>query len=428
MLFLTATFLKGLRYSEMSWKTVITPARDSGVVLSVGKGYAKLTPSGSIVWAKSVPTWRLDYIGTYPGGYFFTQDRNGFMLSLIDENGNIVRSFTYTYSSFCGANVQDAVWDGDGFVFLLRSCFNDLSAYRPALVKIDTLGNVMWAKRYPSLGPQTDALVKVGSRYFVAATDTSDTVVIFATDGNGNPLWARKMGFMRQMSYWGWRVMRLERIGTDVLFYLRTGSEPLVRLDTLGNVIWDRRMLYLNGYDLLTADGSIYVGGGNTVIKLDGSGNLIWKKRYATTWRPYIYDLTFADGHLYAYADPDFATDTSLLVKIDTATGYAPCSEDAYVSAYDTTFSISSIAPPAAENLPLSTSSGETASNATVGVFNGCISTGRAEDRTSLHCVGEGEIYDASGRRYGRLPDRPGTYFVRVRGKVRRVIRVRGGR
>ncbi len=425
LFFLTATFVKGLRYSDMSWKSILTPARDSGVVLSVGFGYAKLTPSGSVVWAKSVPTWRLDYIGTYPGGYFFTQDGSGFILSLIDENGNIVRSFTYSYPSFCGTNVQDVAWDGDGFVFLLKSCFSDLSAYRPALVKIDTLGNVMWAKRYPSLGPQTDALVKVGGRLFVAATDTSDTVIIFAMDGNGDPLWAKKMGFMRQMSYWGWRVMRLERIGTDVLFYLRTGSEPLVRLDTLGNVVWDRRLLYMNGYDLLVLGGHIYVGGWENVVKMDSAGNLIWKKKYATEWVASIYDITFADGHIYAYADPNFAADTLLLIKIDTATGYAPCSRDASVSAYDTTFSISSITPPAAENLTLSRSSGETAGSATVAVFNGCISTDISEGETPVPCESKKEIYDASGRRYRQLPDRPGIYFIRVRGRVRRVIRVR---
>ncbi len=423
MLFLTATFVKGLQYSEMSWKPVITPARDSGVVLSVGFGYAKLTPSGSVVWAKSVPTWRLDYIGTYSGGYFFTQDRNGIMLSLIDENGNIVRSFTYSYSSFCGANVQDAVWDGDGFVFLLKSCFNDLSAYRPALVKIDTLGNVMWAKRYPSLGSQTDALVKVGGRFFVAATDTSDTVVIFATDGNGNPLWARKMGFTRQMSYWGWRVMRLERIGADVLFYLRTGSEPLVRLDTLGNVVWDVRLLYMNGYDLLVLGGDIYVGGWENVVKLDSTGNLIWKKKYATDWVASIYDITFADGHIYAYADPNFAADTLLLIKIDTATGYAPCSQDASVSAYDTTFSISTITPPPAQSITFSRSSGETIGNATVAVFNGCITTDVYESRTPVSCGEVNEVYDASGRRYDRLPDRPGVYFLRTPKGMKRVIR-----
>ncbi len=425
MLFLTATFVKGLQYSEMSWKSIITPARDSGVVLSVGFGYAKLTPSGSVVWAKSVPTWRLDYIGTYPGGYFFTQDRNGIMLSLIDESGNIIRSFTYTYSSFCGTNVQDAVWDGDGFVFLLLSCFNDLSAYRPALVKIDTLGNVMWAKRYPSLGEDTDALVKVGSRFLIAATDTSDTVVIFATDGNGNPLWARKMGFTRQMSYWGWRVMRLERIGTDVLFYLRTGSEPLIRFDTLGNVVWDVRLLYMNGYDLLVLGGDIYVGGWENIIKLDSAGNLIWKKKYATDWVASIYDITFADGHIYAYADPNFAADTLLLIKIDTATGYAPCSQDASVSAYDTTFSISSITPPPAQSITFSRSSGETIGNATVSVFNGCITTDVSEGRTPVSCGEVNEVYDASGRRYERIPDGPGVYFVRTGGKVRKVIRRR---
>jgi len=422
---LTATFLKGVQYSDMSWKTILTPAVDSGVVVSIGFGYAKMTPSGSVVWAKAVPTWRLDYIGTYPGGYFFTQDGSGFVLSLADGNGNIVRSFTYSSPTLCGTNVQDAVWDGDGFVFLLLSCFSDLSGYRPALVKVDTLGNVLWAKRYTSLGVKADALVKVGGRFFVAATDMSDTVIIFATDGGGNPLWAKKMGFTREMSYWGWRVMRLGRMGTDVLFYLRTGVEPLIRFDTLGNVVWDVRISYVGGYDLLTTGGSAYIAGVSKIAKVDGTGNLLWGKRYApSTWSPTVYDLTFADGHIYAYADPYPAIDTAILIKVDTATGNAPCSEGASMSVYDTTFVLYSVALPAAENITLSTSSGETVSNTTVAVFNGCATTEVSEGEKPVPC-GEMEIYDASGRRYERIPDRPGVYLVRTGGKVRKVIRRR---
>ncbi len=413
-----ATFFKGLSFDAMSWRTLITPTQDGNVLLLNYGAYVKISPTGNVIQrglCTGTSCW-LKILLSYPSGYLINLEEShdeGFLLLDPDLNARWYKKFQV--SGYFFNYVFDVVWDGSHFATVVK-------LDKPAVMKIDTLGNVIWAFRFPNLGTYADAITAVGGHYFIAAQDTSDTVIVFALDSNdGSVYWAKKLGFVRDYSWWGWRIMRLAKVGSDIVLFHKRGI--LIRMDTLGNVLWSKKIQNVSAYDLEVHGEHIYLAGYPAhIAKLDTSGSVIWSRRYdVSPWSgSTIYDLTLVGGYVYAAVDVS-AMDTAIIVKADTSNGNTSCYYGHSINVIDTTL-VSRLTSIMQQPITVTTTDQAWApSSFALTIFDACTPTGLSEASAPTGSR-SGIYYDASGRCHRGKPGGRGVYFVPKGGGWRKVI------
>jgi len=170
-----------------------------------------------------------------------------------------------------------------------------------------------WRECYGSIGiDEANDVCKTTTGYYILATANEKDIWLIKTDLEGNKVWDKKYGGT-QADY----AVRL--IPTNGHFYIIgvTSSSDgdvtydpypyswdywVLKIDTLGNKIWDKvyggndrdeviNACYSNGDELLivgrslSSDGNVPINYGyfdNWIIKLDSSGNEIWNKLFGT--------------------------------------------------------------------------------------------------------------------------------------------------
>ncbi len=213
------------------------------------------------------------------------------------------------------------------------------------IVKVDSLGNIEWSNRFGGTADDLfyDIIECRNGGYFLGGYslsgnggDKTDTVRgitdywVIRIDENGNKLWDK--------TYGGWAVDNLTCVfeSSDGSFLIGGNSisslgadktEPtwggwdywLLKLDSLGNKIWDKRYggaLDDNMYSISESkDGSYVLGGfsqsypsGNKtqpsqgvwdywMVKIDVNGTVIWDKTFGGDLTDFLFDhITCSDG------------------------------------------------------------------------------------------------------------------------------------
>ena len=186
------------------------------------------------------------------------------------------------------------------------------------ILKLDSLGNVVWQKTYGGVGPDGASSVDqtTDGGYIVAGSFMNSTAGqpspwVFKLDPTGNIVWQKTFGagndafrYVTHTSDGGSAVA-----GWGIFFFLSCGCQNegawVVRLDAAGNVIWQQ--LYATQWNYAysiaqTSDGGFVVAGrahhvppetvsswDPLIFKIDSLGNLVWQKIFSVYFDGEVY-------------------------------------------------------------------------------------------------------------------------------------------
>lgn len=313
----------------------------------------KIDSVGNEQWHKLIgnPYDNYAYCGqqTLDGGYILAGNTSlpGFsdQVYLIKTDANGDTTWTKNY----GGTAQEFGWsvqqtlDG-GYIIA-----GDTPNY-PWLIKTDMNGDTLWTKNY-SLNGYAGCVVysleqTIDSGYVLcgAAVNTSGTfndALIIKTDGNGDTLWTKTIGWnstgeigqsIKQTSDTGYIV-----VGT-------TGMNDLqflcIKTYNNGDTMWTKKWggisgdgLYSaiqtsdGGYALFGATASFGVGGVDLIlIKMDNNGDTLWTKLFGDASNQYSgYDRSLkqtSDGGYVLVGCTDMGFASAYIVKTDSV-GFA---------------------------------------------------------------------------------------------------------
>lgn len=211
--------------------------------------------------------------------------------------------------------------------------------YNIYIVKTDSMGNLQWANAYGGTGWDAVSDIKrtADSAYIITGTTTSYgsgmiDVLLMKIDTMGNVLWVKTYGGVNDD--WASSVEVLNDggfilCGMTSTYSQWTGSCYLIRTNSMGDTVWTKTYggppSWVDAQDLQVLsnnDGFIFLGHTNNwgagstdlyLIKTDTAGNLLWSKTYGG-----IYDENAAsikergDGHLLMTGySPGFETNST---------------------------------------------------------------------------------------------------------------------
>ena len=208
------------------------------------------------------------------------------------------------------------------------------------LVKIDSHGNLIWAKTFGGVfndyawcAQQTSdgGYIIIGGSYSFSGT-TSD-VYLVKTDASGNAQWSKTLGTPgNDNEYWG---QQTEDNGYIIVGYTgNNGDIYLLKTDSTGNLIWTKTFggtNVENGFYVQQTSDAGYVIVGSTqsfgqgsfdvyLLKTDSIGNLLWSKALGGTGSDegYCVQQTSDAGYIITGKSTAFCPDTSEICLIKT--------------------------------------------------------------------------------------------------------------
>lgn len=186
----------------------------------------------------------------------------------------------------------------DGHFLLATSVYDSIKRPQICVLKIDSMGNVMWSKKYLTEGLGVVYSVKQTSdNGFIlsGSTKKSGTNKMYALalkiNSNGNLMWGNKSAEADSIGAAFYNVTEVPGQGYVFAGYSEK-SAILLRTDMMGNVVWNKRFFngsvgYLNSI-IYTSDNSLLITGQNKlatmlhgsyfIAKLDINGNFLWAK------------------------------------------------------------------------------------------------------------------------------------------------------
>lgn len=362
-------------YGELkSWGLNIQQTTDGGFIIlgkidSISAGSSdvyliKLDYKGDTVWTKiygGIGDERGNYIiQTSDGGFVFTGytfsfgagDADFFVVKT-DSLGNIQWSKTYGGAGIDYANKIQKTSDGNYVVFGGTNSFG-LGNSCGVLLKIDSLGNIIWYKTYGELGyvygstgQQTldDGFILIGGVTNVATNDQNACLI--KTDSLGDLIWTKSYGDSNQdASSAGQQTSDGGYIfGRATSSFGTNGDIYLVKTDSLGNYLWSKTYGGISseyaiaihqtsdmGYAIFGQTWSFGVSFADIdmiLIKTDSLGTVQWSKIYGDTATegPSIFTIT-NDGYILGGVTFSFGNNGGefYLVKTDIG-GSSGCHE-----------------------------------------------------------------------------------------------------
>jgi len=286
--------------------------------------FAKVDASGNTVWAKysgSVEAEELRKLSLTPDGGFFVAGYNAsfgvgskdVQAMKISNTGNIEWAKTYgtLYEDFNSSCIVAS--DGN---YVLSGAVDITGGYsiRPTLIKLDTLGNIIWAKYYQGyIEDWGRDLIETPDGGFLLVGETksyglggSQDIFLVKTDMSGNVEWAKAYGGI------GSELVHCV-ISTSNSKYVISGSTTsygfgssdafLMKTDLIGNIEWFHTYggyTSDNGYDVVESTdlGFVLTGrrssntlGGDDVylIKTNASG---YSNCAFGTYNPNVFSIS----------------------------------------------------------------------------------------------------------------------------------------
>ena len=188
-----------------------------------------------------------------------------------------------------------------------------------SVLKLDSLGNVVWQKTYGGTGPDSASSIDqtteggyVVAGSFMHSTASHSAPWVFKLDPTGNIVWQKTFSAgndaFTSITHTSDGGSAVEGWGT--FFLLSCGCQVgptawVVRLDTVGNIIWQQ--VYSSGWNYgysiaQTSDGGFVVAGkahhvspetvsswDPLIFKVDSSGNLVWQKIFSVYFDGEVY-------------------------------------------------------------------------------------------------------------------------------------------
>ena len=225
----------------------------------------------------------------------------------LDKNGNLI------WQKMFGTTAQDIAYSmiqtlDNGFI-ITAATWGYSGGSQAWLLKIDNIGNFQWQKRYGGnngyhyarsiVQNQDSSYIVCGNTDYLGASGSND-VYVFKVDKTGNEIWQKTLGGAgTDVGYTAIRTKDNHYVisGFTNSFNLTSSSLWLVKLDTLGNIKWEKSYgdtnnvmgsNYNNGVPqsvVETSDGGLaatcYT---NTywLLKTDSLGNIEWQNSYGS--------------------------------------------------------------------------------------------------------------------------------------------------
>ncbi len=276
----------------------------------------KIDPYGNIIWAKNfggIEADELRQLKVTPNGGMITAGYNAsfgvgakeVQAIKLSSDGNI--EWAKTYGTFYEDFNSSIIISSDGN-YVLSGAVDITGGYgiRPTLIKLDTLGNVIWAKYYSGFYEDwgRDVIQTPDGGFLLVGITTSfgigfsNDVYLIKTDSLGNVLWAKAYGGPAE----------------DIAY---------------GATLTSDGKYVIAGYTNSSGFGS-YDG---LLMKVDSNGNLEWFHTYGGYSTDYLIDvLELQDNGLVALgkrASNTFGGDDIYLIKTD-ENGYSYCAFSTY--------------------------------------------------------------------------------------------------
>lgn len=298
----------------------------------------KLKPNGDTIWVKEIGT-----ITERELGYALTQlpnnniiitgsiniPPNGLSNAIVictDNNGNLL--WQKEYGGGQSDYATDVIFDGQNIVVCGITESFGAGNSDAWLLKLNTLGDTLWTKTYGGVNID-DAwkVVYVNNAYYFTggtysyANGSFDDAWIVKTDTSGNEIWKKSYGVANKVD-WAWSIIPAYNNNVIDGFVFcgvkdteesapgnSRGSLHFVKVDTNGNVIWDKSIANsgstnwrMEGFDIaqLADDGFVICGYKLEptvqsqqlyIVRTDASGAVVWDTAYGTS-----------DSNYYAYA------------------------------------------------------------------------------------------------------------------------------
>jgi hypothetical protein len=192
----------------------------------------------------------------------------GISLIKFDFYGNIIwNKMLVDYSNFSQGGRIIKAFD-KGFLILSNS-----------IIKIDSLGEFVWAKKYPTYGLVAEDVTLTSDSCMIMLSQYNDTLLIWKTDINGNLLWRERFPNMGYNP----RIIAAEN-GTTILiasfgriFKIASTGIPLWTICTdIGPGFFSNTISKSHSEDYIISGLSGYLGlNSYALLKLDSNGTLL---------------------------------------------------------------------------------------------------------------------------------------------------------
>ena len=253
--------------------TCVEQTTDGGYVISgehsnsgFNRGFLiKTKPNGDTLWVKMYENSDSRFVTvrqTLDGGYIAGGNSKIFK---VDSLGNVI--WAKKYNGMSSVNELQQTSDG-GFV-VTGSNAGDTS---PFLLKINSLGDIIWCKSYPA-GYAKSVQQTADGGYIIAGINGSSPPYLgyfIKTDENGDMVWGKNYGSgsgigygffsssVRQVNGGGYIALLVNSFDVGV-FYFNT-----IRIDSVGNFIWGKnyQSTYCYGFCIkqTTDEGFVFAG------------------------------------------------------------------------------------------------------------------------------------------------------------------------
>ncbi|MBN2300792.1 MAG: hypothetical protein JXC31_06380 [Acholeplasmataceae bacterium] len=315
----TITYVYGQEYA-ISWtQTLMEPVGNDMEIIETSDGYymftgtayngtsdiviSKIDQSGNFIWAK------------YYGGSFSDESGNAIIevhnnnylvigsyqtdlwILKVNSNGDTLWTKTIGETGITEKGIDITDYDENSFI-ITGSKFDpgDGNGSELWLVKIDSIGNLIWQKSYgtPSgsdngvvVQNTNDGGIIIGGNKFNPDNASWQEAWIIKTDANGDSLWSRK--FLDSSFDVGSPVIITESdeiISLYNNYYPGHGDVALIKLNANGDNIWSKYIYnQYTGYSLALNDNKLLLGGrvnsSGFVFIADSLGDSLWSDIYS---------------------------------------------------------------------------------------------------------------------------------------------------
>jgi hypothetical protein len=233
---------------------------------------------------------------TNDGGYIFagskysSSTKDDWAIAKVDSLGNLL--WVKRWSTPGWDRATSVIQTPDNGYLIGGSVEYGAGGVDMGLIKADSLGNIDWAKTYGGINDDGDdnigtAICINSNGGFTLAGKTNSfgagntDIYVIRINANGDTLWTRTYGDSLSQD------ARCIMPTTDGGILIGgSGSPRLLRIDSLGNIIWsktDTTSFFLRAIQP-TSDGNYiacgYYNGNVYVLKVDGNGSVIWSKSF----------------------------------------------------------------------------------------------------------------------------------------------------
>ena len=241
-----------------------------------------------------------------------------FILILTKLNSQTL--FSRTYGALGEFNMSHSVAQSEDGNYLFLGSTGGWGAINGdiSLVKTDTLGNIIWTKLYGNDATEDGISIRTlkdNGSIFIGTTNDNSTgdydIMVSRVDSIGEILWSKILGGpawdiakeIIQLNDGGFAIA-----STTYESPFESGTFDLMKIDSIGNLIWESRFPLGNsnivgGIDELE-DGTILIGGqgiqsGHTdkdmlLVKYSSIGDTIWSRYFGGIEDEWITDIAHA--------------------------------------------------------------------------------------------------------------------------------------